>query len=228
MGRQDHATVQDRIVALIHERQLAPGSLLPAEPRLMDVLDASRNSVREALRALQALGIVEIRHGHGTFVSAGSLSALAPSLAYQLRSRPAHDLGAVHDLIEVREVIETGLIGTVAERGPVDDQLSALDRLVEAMADDPGADRAFHALLYQGTGNQIVLQLIGLFWDSYHAVEDLLGAPEGPLADIIDNHRQIVAALRDADPEAARTAMRVHFTDIRQRVNRAEEAARSS
>jgi DNA-binding FadR family transcriptional regulator len=62
------AALEERIVELIHERGLTPGAAMPTEPQLMDLLGASRNSVREAIRALQALGIVDIRHGYGTFV----------------------------------------------------------------------------------------------------------------------------------------------------------------
>ena len=89
MSRRNGAVLQERIVALIHDRQLAPGAPMPTEPMLMDLLDASRNSVREAIQALQALGIVEIRHGHGTFVGRASLDVLAPSLAFRVRSQAA-------------------------------------------------------------------------------------------------------------------------------------------
>jgi DNA-binding FadR family transcriptional regulator len=58
--------LQERIKKLIIDRRLASGAPLPTEPELMEYLGASRNSVREALKALQAMGIVEIRHGFGT------------------------------------------------------------------------------------------------------------------------------------------------------------------
>lgn len=222
MGRLGRATVQERIVSLIHDRGLRPGDGLPPEPQLMDALDASRNSVREALRALQALGIVEIRHGHGTLVGHGSLAVMAPSLTYQLRSRSTDGLQAVQDLVQVREILECGLVGIVAHAGVDDQHLSALDGLVSQMVDDPAADRAFHALLYRGTGNELVQQLIGLFWDCYHDVEGLLGAPEDDVTARAGRHAAIVTALRTGNAEAAEESMRRHFAEVRHRIDRAE------
>lgn len=222
MRMRPGAALEERIVELIHERGLAPGAAMPTEPRLMESLGASRNSVREAIRALQALGIVEIRHGYGTFVGQASLTGLSTSLTFRVRSRAGDGIAAIHDLVEVRELLETGLIGDVAESGTAD--LDALDELVTAMGDDAGADRAFHALLYADCGNELVLQLIGLFWDTYHEVEHLLGEPADRADDIVANHRRVVTALRDRDADAARDAMRLHFRDVRARIRTASAA----
>jgi DNA-binding FadR family transcriptional regulator len=217
MARRGEATVQDRIVELIHDRELPAGAPMPTEPQLMDHLGASRNSVREAIRALQALGIVEIRHGYGTFVGRASLDALAPSLTFRVRT--GGGIRALHDLVEVRELLEVGLIGGVV--GTVSDaRFAALDALVNGMAHDSGADRAFHALLYEGCGNELVLQLIAMFWDVYHEVGDLLAPPDDRASQTVANHRRIVDALRAKDREAAREAMRLHFDDVKQRIAR--------
>jgi DNA-binding FadR family transcriptional regulator len=220
MARRAGATVQERIVELIHDRELPPGAPMPTEPQLMDLLGASRNSVREAVRALQALGIVEIRHGYGTFVGRASLDVLTPSLTFRVRSGPGR-VHALHDLVEVRELLETGLIGEVV--GAVSEaRFAALDALVTGMVHDPGADRAFHALLYEGCGNDLVLQLIGMFWDVYHEAGGELAPPEDRTAQIVADHRRIVDALRDRDRDAAREAMRLHFRDVKQRITQAE------
>lgn len=222
MRMRPGAALEERIVELIHERGLEPGAAMPTEPQLTDLLGASRNSVREAIRALQALGIVEIRHGYGTFVGQAELQSLSASLAFRIRSRAGQGIRALHDLVEVRELLETGLIGEVATAGPSQARLSALDALVTAMAHDPGADRAFHALLYENCGNELVLQLIGLFWDTYHDVEHILGEPVDRTEAIVANHRRIVTALRTRNPNAAQDAMRLHFRDVRHRIARAE------
>ncbi|HTJ38758.1 MAG TPA: FadR/GntR family transcriptional regulator [Dactylosporangium sp.] len=219
MARRAGTTVQDRIVELIHDRELLPGAPMPTEPQLMDLLGASRNSVREAIRALQALGIVEIRHGYGTFVGRASLDVLTPSLTFRVRTGPGGGIRALHDLVEVRELLESGLIGDVV--GTVSEaRFAALDALVNGMAHDPGADRAFHALLYEGCGNELVLQLIGMFWDVYHEVGGVLAPPEDHTAQTVANHRRIVDALRSRDRDAAREAMRLHFRDVKQRIAR--------
>lgn len=212
--------LEERIVEVIHERGLVPGMTMPTEPQLMELLGASRNSVREAIRALQALGIVEIRHGYGTFVGEASLTGWSTSLAFRVRSH-ADGVRAIQDLVEVRELLETGLIGRVATDGVSAPRLDELDQLTEAMGADKGADRAFHALLYDDCGNELVLQLIGLFWDTYHDVEHVLGEPVERTEALVANHRRIVAALRNRDAPAAEEAMRRHFDDVRRRIAQA-------
>jgi DNA-binding FadR family transcriptional regulator len=222
VGRAERRpTLEDRIVGIIHDKQLSPGATLPTEPQLMDLLGASRNSVREAVRALQALGIVEIRHGRGTFVGEAPLRVLTPSIAFHIRSRSsASGVSALADLVEVRELLEVGLVGQVT--GTVTTaRLAALDALAGRMSEDPEADRAFHSLLFESCGNDLVQQLIQLFWDVYHQAEGALEPPEDRAEAIIANHQAIVAALRTGDAEAARAAMRRHFTDVRARIARA-------
>lgn len=224
MTRPDRGrTLQDRIVDLIHEQGLSPGAPLPTETQLMELLGASRNSVREAVRALQALGIVEIRHGRGTFVGEAPLTVLTPSLAFHLRTRSASaGVTALHDLVEIRELLEVGLIGSVA--GTLSSaRLAALEALARRMGDDPEADRAFHALLYESCGNALVLQLLQLFWDVYHEVENSLEPPVDRADQTVANHLAIIAALRTGDAEAARAAMRRHFADVRARVAQAQQ-----
>ncbi|GAA4213129.1 FadR/GntR family transcriptional regulator [Actinocatenispora rupis] len=214
------AALQARIVGLIHDRGLGPGAPLPTEPQLVDLLGASRNSVREAVRALRALGIVEIRRGLGMFVGEAPLSVLTPSLSFRIRAGDGGDVGSLRDLVEVRELLEVGLIGQVAGTLSAA-RLAALDALVRRMGEDPETDRAFHALLYESAGNALVLQLIQLFWDVYHDVEPTLGPPEDRAAEIEANHDRIVAALRAGDAAAAQDAMRRHFTDVKARISRA-------
>nr|WP_262505854.1 GntR family transcriptional regulator [Streptomyces sp. TRM68367] len=75
--------LQERIKKLIIDRRLPSGAPLRTEPLLMDYLGASRNSVREALKALRAMGIVEIRHGFGTYVGPRSLAPMIEGLAFR-------------------------------------------------------------------------------------------------------------------------------------------------
>lgn len=210
--------LQDRIVDLILDRGLAPGAAMPSEPRLVEELGASRNSVREALRALHTLGIVEIRHGYGTFVGQAPLTAFAPGLLYSTRQSVRSDPAALGELLEVRRILEASLIEQVVERAD-DAFLAELDDAVTAM--DTGglssADRHFHQLLYRPLHNRFAGQLIELFWVVYHQVESELDPPDEP-EDIRHGHRSIVDAVRAGDAAAAKTAMTRHFADIEARI----------
>lgn len=216
--------LSDRIVQLIHDQHLTAGTPLPTEARLMAHFGASRTAVREALRCLQALDIVQIRHGYGTFVGDANLTAAAPSLLFRTRQVNRDGLRGLHDLVQVRQALETGLIGEVA--GAIDTaDLAELDEAVTRMRDPQQlqqADRRFHETLYRCTGNQLIGQLIGMFWDVYHQVEPELAPPPdaGRLAEL---HRPIVDALRSRDVEAAVEAMRRHFRGVNRRI----EAARA-
>lgn len=223
-GRQ----LEARIVDLILEQRLAAGSPLPAEPVLSKTLGASRNSIREAVRALHTLGIVELRHGYGTFVGRAPLTAVTPGLLFRTRLAVREDPRALADLVEVRELLELGLIERVVPH--VDDQLlRALDEEVAAMrtGDLPAADRRFHEKLYARTDNELATQLIALFWDVYHQVAAELEAPPVDSTQVADSHRRIVDALRSRDAGQARRVLRYHFEDLHERVDRMVHAARA-
>src|SRR5579875_1874705 len=126
--------IQDELMALILDRGLQPGDVLPTEPELIEELGVSRNSVREALKALQALDIVEIRHGYGTYVGHFSLDPLTNGLTFRTLQGIGRDVRAIVEILEVREALEDGLIRRVAPSIP-DADLADLDRVVKAMAD---------------------------------------------------------------------------------------------
>jgi DNA-binding FadR family transcriptional regulator len=182
-------------------------------------LGASRNSVREALRALHTLGIVEIRHGYGTFVGSAPLTAVTPGLLFRTRLAVRADPSALADLVEVRELLELGLIERVAHESDVD-LLEDLDAAVEAMraGDLADADRRFHERLYAGVGNELATQLVSLFWDIYHQVAKELAPPPLDRSQVVGSHQRIVDALRSRDPAQARVVLRSHFADLRTRV----------
>ena len=82
-ARMRRSTAADEIKKLILTRNLKPGDLLPTEPELCETLDVSRSSVREAIRTLATLDIVDVRHGHGTYVGAMSLDPMVEALVFR-------------------------------------------------------------------------------------------------------------------------------------------------
>src|SRR5690606_38782135 len=101
--RSNQERLREEIKQLILERGLQPGDLLPTESELMGLLGASRNALREAIKALQALGYVDIRHGHGTFVGALPLTPLQDFLSFRMRQSATEDLREVRNLLQLRE-----------------------------------------------------------------------------------------------------------------------------
>jgi DNA-binding FadR family transcriptional regulator len=217
--------VQDQLIDLIVELDLDPGEALPAEPELMRTLGVSRNSVREALKSLQALGIVDIRHGYGTYVGTAQLLSLAPGLLFHTRLAVRRENPrALRDMVEVRALLESGLIRRSAlELTPADldllqGELDALDADGDAFR--AGHDRRFHELLYEPLGNALVLQLIAVFWGVYRQVEGEVGKPRTDHDQVVRQHRRVLEALRSRDPDAAAAAIAEHFADITGRIDR--------
>lgn len=217
-------SVQEQIVEMVIGMDLDPGDPLPAEPELTRTLGVSRNSVREALKGLQALGIVDIRHGYGTYVGAAALRSLAPGLLFHSRRAVRRDNPrALLDIVEVRALLESGLIRRSArELAPAD--LDALRAELDALAADgdagrSGHDRRFHELLYEPLGNVLVLQLIDLFWDVYRQLEADMAKPRTGHAHVVRRHRQVLEALEARDPESAAATIAEHFADITARID---------
>ncbi|MEV7142345.1 FadR/GntR family transcriptional regulator [Streptomyces tauricus] len=216
--------LQEQIKKLIIDRRLPSGAVLPTEPDLMELLGASRNSVREALKALQAMGIVEIRHGFGTYVGPMSMAPMIEGLAFRTVAGHYRGEDSLLQLLQLREAVETGLVSRVAGNVPPDD-LAVLDALVERMEAEATAgaglaetDRAFHTTLYRGLGNLLLSELLEAFWDAFHRVRtDLVELPQDPKV-TCRQHREILDAVRSGDSGRAEDAIREHFGNIRTRL----------
>ncbi|MEU3981181.1 FadR/GntR family transcriptional regulator [Streptomyces sp. NPDC026672] len=227
-----NSRLQRAVVQLILDRGLRPGAPLPTEAELTAGLGVSRNSVREALKALQALDIVEIRHGYGTYVGQASLTPLVDGLTFRTLTRHADDPGALAEILQVREVLEEGLIRRVAVT-VTQPELDRLERVVRRMERAgragrpfPELDREFHELLYAPLGNVLISQLLGVFWTVFGRVATAHGRPTDPSPGLtVLRHRAIVTALRAHDVPGAQQAMAVHFRGIEARASRGSPGA---
>ena len=220
MGR----AIRDEITTLILARGLSSGDPLPTETELVEALGVSRNSIREALKALQALDIVEIRHGYGTYVGRLSLDPLADGLTFRALHDIGRDLRSMEEILEVREALEAALIRRVAATVPEED-LVALDEVTRKMNDRAKAgdtfaeeDREFHEILYRSLNNALVTQLLRAFWDVFHRVNHRLGVTDPNPVQTVRRHRAIVTALRKHDVARAEHAMVEHFRNLDARI----------
>ncbi|GLH98722.1 FadR/GntR family transcriptional regulator [Phytohabitans aurantiacus] len=218
--------VQQAVKELILDRGLGAGDPLPTESELMAQLGIGRNSVREALKALQAVGIVEIRHGFGMFVGRMSLTGLVDELAFHSRITLQDERNHLAHLMEIREVLESGLVQRLiddhrdADISPVAAIMARMHAEAATGLVSPETDRLFHDVLYRPLGNPLVGQLLGAFWDVYHQLRDDLGAPDETPFDVARRHGDIYDAVVAGDKAAAIAAMQAHFEGVRCRLAR--------
>lgn len=213
-----HVTVQESLRGYIEDNGLRAGNPLPPETFLAQQLGVGRNSVREAIKALESLGILETRRGIGVFVKEFSFQPLLDNLAYGL----GDSLRDVEELREIRRVLETGLIGKtidliseedVAELRAVTERMRERAERNESFAEE---DEQFHRLLFRCHNNRMLAGLIEVFWGAFYKASDFANLTNSdPLATWRDHH-EIVEAIVARDVEKARTRLDEHYQGIMQ------------
>jgi len=193
----------DGMRALLADGEWAVGARIPPEPELAAALGVSRNTVREAVRALAHTGVLEVRRGDGTYVAASNEVA-----AMMRRQVGRVDLAHV---LEVRHAIETRAAALAAERRSEDD-LRALTAIMErraaaaAAGDADGfaeADAEFHLGVVTATHNPLLIELYAGFEDTLRATIHLVDET----AEIADEHLAVFDAIRAQDADAAAAAV---------------------
>jgi len=201
---------------LIEKGLVRPGDKLPAERNLAVQIGVSRPTVRVGLRALAAMGIVESKHGSGTYIPDGP-----PALGSQSLSL----LAALHgftreEMYDARRVLEVGAAGMAAEQATPDQLATIADEVTNLFAtlDDPLVflvhDIRFHRAVADASGNPIIAALVemvsALYYDRRRETAEQ--ASEGDLREAAELHRRIYQAIRARNSEAARNAMNEHLT----------------
>ncbi|SFS71303.1 FadR/GntR family transcriptional regulator [Marininema halotolerans] len=204
-----------RIHDLIEEDNLSPGEKLPSERELVSRLQVGRSTVREALRALELLGIITTRRGEGTYLQPYESHRLVDLLAfYILRDEPTKQ-----HLSEMRTLLETGAARQAALRGTIEDW-DALEGICLEMAkkisqgDIPfEEDFRFHRRLVKASHNHLLLRVWYPVVQYGQAMRQSALTREGRVYKALEQHREIVTYLRHGNADAAATAVEKHLTE---------------
>jgi GntR family transcriptional repressor for pyruvate dehydrogenase complex len=202
-----------RLEQLVAGGGLEPGDRLPPERELAVQLGISRNSLRPALAALEAKGLIEIRHGAGTFLRATSVAQAADTLAVVLAEQ-SRQLPAA---MEARLALERFAAGVAADRRD-DADLERLEAALEQMAREvdggeagDDGDRRFHAAVVAAAHNPVLAALAGELADPVDRIRIESLAQHGRPQRSLEDHRRILAAIRAGDARAAVAEMDRHL-----------------
>jgi GntR family transcriptional regulator, transcriptional repressor for pyruvate dehydrogenase complex len=196
--------------------KLHPGDKLPSERELAEMLQVSRSSIRDAIRGLELMGLVEPRQGAGTIVRELSAETLVNPFATALKRR--HEL--VSELLDFRKMLEPPLAARAATHASpeeISEMEEILQRQEAKLSDDETSiaeDAEFHYSVALASGNSVVLKVLDILMDLLRETRErslqVKGRPEKSLA----GHRRVLAAIKRHDAEAARDAMRRHIEDV--------------
>ncbi len=220
MNATKRESVADRIAeslrASILRGRLQPGDALPSERDLAEKYAANRSTVREAVRQLEAWGLVSVRHGGATRVREYLLSAGIDLVPHLFEAAGVVDKDVLRDLHECRAMI----LGWAAEQAAVRADPASVARLESLVRDMRSAsekpsrlqelDYDFFQALVDITGNRVLGLFANVVRDVYLAGRERFVSMYTPEAFDIGHHERLVAALRSRDPAAAAAAMRAH------------------
>ena len=215
--------IQDQIKQFITDRKLGPGDLLPPEGQLADDLGVSRGSVREAIKSLESLGIVEVRQGDGVRVRPFNFDSIFDFLSYGLVFQPekATEILQIREWLEGSAVAEAALVITEDQLDQIEILLNTWEKKAAVREQSSEEDRGYHRLLYTALGNASLLSLIDIFWVVYNALpRQTIGEDANPLA-TVQAHRELLAAVRSRNAPLAQQRMRAHFRNIEVRLDHA-------
>ena len=217
-----HKRVQQHIRQYIVANGLKPGDPLPPEGELANSLGVSRGSIREAVKALEALGVLEVRHGNGLFVRPFNLDPVLSNLSYSLDFEPS----TISELLQIRKWLETAIMTDVIaqiEDGTIAELQRILEEWEAILPTGSWAqyDRQFHRVLSRAVGNRMLTLFLEIFWEVFNnTTDETIKAIPDARATWAD-HERIVAALRARDAEAAKRALLASYVGLRERIRRA-------
>jgi len=208
--------VADRIRTLILDGTFPQGQPLPSERVLTERFGVSRGSIRDAFRTLETIGLIETRHGRGTFPRELTVDRLVAPLASMMTFQ--HDLQ--DELLDVRRMFEPAVARVAATRA-TDEDFADLQRILDAqhrkLKKGQSAiveDTEFHAALARSTRNRVIVSLMATLNDLLVESRKLTLRQKGRPAKSVEGHEAVVAALRRRDADGAARAMSNHIDQI--------------
>ncbi len=210
--------IQDYIVI----NKLKAGDPLPSEGQLAELLGVSRSPVREAVKALQSLGIIEARQGDGLYVREWNFDAVLQTLSYGVRINPK----TIFELYQIRVWLEISVIGDVIKLIS-DEQINGMETLMQdweqAIAENQpwvAYDEAFHKLILDVIDNETLVKLFKVFWLAFENYEETELLQASSPQEVLSEHLLIFDAVKKRNADLARKTLLAQFVGFMERINR--------
>lgn len=226
--RRVYQQIVDQIKGLLKTGELKPGDRLDSERDLAETLGVSRASVREALAAMEHLGVLETRQGEGTFIADHYQNPLIEPFLIMTLMDPTTNM----ELLEVRKILEVQAVELATLRGN-DEDLEKLKKYILLMKEDLGKnilgeenDASFHFCIAEATKNRALIRIMHTISDSLEqsmrSGRYRLFTKEGNADKLYQQHLDIYQAVISRDPEAAKNAMLQHLIFVARELEKLE------
>lgn len=209
----------EAIKQMIVDGELKPGDRLPREPDLAERLGLSRNSLREAVRALSLIHVLDVRRGDGTYVTSLEPSLLMDAMGFVV---DFHRDDTVLQFLEARRALEPAITEMAAMRMSIED-VEGLAVLLDSLGEKPTVeqlvdnDLEFHRRIAAGSGNAVLASLLESVSGRTLRARTWRGiTQEGVVAQTLAEHRAIQAALAARQVDVARAIATMHVAGVEQ------------
>jgi len=226
------AEIQDIVKRYIIDHRFKPGDALPGEGELAKQMGISRPSLREAMKVLQTIGVIETRHGSGTYVGSLSLNPFAEGMAFQILIAAQHSETAPQellDLVDLREAMETSQMRKVVGLH-TDEQIASMRALARDMAKSKSRAAGFgerdlqlHQLFYQPIQSRVYNEFIRMFWKISNLT--ITSLTEEQRKQVIAEHDRIIDAIAAKDTDEAVEAVRDHIAALGELIRTSYDAS---
>lgn len=220
-SKKNYELVADELILMIREQQLKPGDRIDSVETLAFKFNVSRSAIREALSALRAMGLIEIRHGDGTFVHSTDFSQMSIPLSASILTNRDELL----EFLQVRKIIESSTALITAEKRKqehLDEMNKALVQMKKAVQkEDLGeqADVRFHLAIATATGNSLLVKLVHQITDTLRDTMKetrhiWLFGEQASVERLYQEHLSIYNAIVDQNGSLAQQLMLDHLTKV--------------
>jgi DNA-binding FadR family transcriptional regulator len=215
-----YTAVRDYIKQYILEHDLKPGDPLPPEGQLVEDLGVGRSSVREAVKSLQSVGIVDVRQGDGLYVRELNFDPMLEAFIFGMKFDP----NTLAELLQIRIWLEVSVIGDAVGH-LTDKDITKLESVLQEWGERvrdgeeySDLDESFHQIIYGVLDNQTLMNLFSAFWTAFTNLDHEITHDADPES-VLNFHHSILEAIRARNPDTTRKQLVQHFDHIKKRID---------